>query len=179
MDELIRFENTFKVLQQYGRDVANTYRSSLEMNDKKATGKLISSIDYNININGEMLQVFLNLEEYWKYVENGRKAYGKHKNGEWPKGAFPPVGKLIEWIRVRQLPTKESTHNKNLPTEKQLSYLIGRKIAEEGIKPKPILQGTLDFLNQKYHALIKEAVMKDISEAVSKTGFTTVIQFLK
>lgn len=164
MEDWIRFDNVINVMGQYGNDVVNTYRQSLEDNDKKASGNLISSIGYDIQIDGNHLRCELNMADYYYYVENGRKA-----------GKFPPPDKILEWIQVK--PVKPYEKNGRIPTEKQLAYLIGKKISEEGIKPSPILEATLNILNEKYMPLFHEAVQKDIGDMAG--NLLSILQFRK
>lgn len=56
--------------------------------------------------------------------------------------------------------------NGKLPTQKQLAFLISRKIATEGIDPKPMLKKTLDQLNGFYLEMIKDAISEDIKKSI-------------
>ena len=56
--------------------------------------------------------------------------------------------------------------NGKLPTEKQLAFLISRKIATVGIEPKPMLKKTLDQLNGYYIEMIKDAIAEDVQKAI-------------
>jgi hypothetical protein len=55
----------------------------------------------------------------------------------------------------------------NLPTEKQLAYLISRKIALEGTPETDLLKNTLETVNAKYDELISEAIDKDLDEGLT------------
>lgn len=131
----------------------NSYKSTLENKGKRATGNLMNSIKGKVKISGKYIIVSLNLEDYWKYVEYGRKP-----------GKFPPVNKIREWIRVKPILPQPSSGR--LPTVNQLAFLIGRSIARNGIKPTNALKQTInDFdLVGKIYNFLEEEIQKQISE---------------
>ena len=113
-------------------------------------GKLLDSIRYIYTVNGKTFEISLNLAYYWRYVEYGRRP-----------GKFPPPDKILEWIRIKPILPRPMANGK-LPTEKQLAYLIGRKIAEKGIEAGKQLQDTIDEINNKYLVRIYNAIDKDV-----------------
>lgn len=124
------------ILEQYGNIVIDNYRRLSYQGDSVASGRLVNSLGSFV-VSGEgTYELFLRLEDYWKYVEYGRGP-----------GKFPPLEKIREWIDVK--PVIPTVYNGKLPTLDQLAYLIGRKIATEGIQPKNYLQNTLDELDLK------------------------------
>lgn len=124
------------ILEQYGNIVIDNYRRLSYQGDSVASGRLVNSLGSFV-VSGEgTYELFLRLEDYWKYVEYGRGP-----------GKFPPLEKIKEWIDVK--PVIPTVYNGKLPTVDQLAYLIGRKIATEGIQPKNYLQNTLDELDLK------------------------------
>lgn len=152
MDELFKFPNLERVLNEYGQAVQDEYKLRL-LNDKKtASFNLVDSVRYIYTSNGRKFEISLNLAPYWRYVEYGRKP-----------GKFPPPDKILEWVRIKPLLPRENDNGK-LPTEKQLAYLIGRKIAKEGIEAGNQLQDTVDAINHTYTLKIYDAIDKDLAE---------------
>lgn len=149
-EELIRFPNLERVLQEYGLEVQDKYKERLLTDDKKASGGLLDSVRYIYTNSGRKYEISLNLAYYWRYVEYGRRP-----------GKFPPPDKILEWIRIKPVLPRPNANGK-LPTEKQLAYLIGRKIAREGIEAGNQLQETLEDINNRYLVRIYEAIDKDI-----------------
>ena len=137
-----------EVLNRYGELLAVRYKSYVP----EASGKLVQSVDYEVKVDGDSYIVGLNLEEYWYYVENGRKA-----------GKFPPVGNIMRWIKMKPVLPRPLKNGK-LPTEKQLAFLIGRKIAEEGTEGKNIMAKTIEEVNNEMLMSIKMAILEDIKE---------------
>ncbi len=94
-----------------------------------ATGEMANSLKSIVKYDDRYLMIYLDTVEYFKYVNDGRSA-----------GKFPPINKIKEWIKVKHiLPTPIKG---KLPTENQLAYLIGRKIALEGTKGTHSLEKT-------------------------------------
>lgn len=141
--------NVRQILDQYCSEFRNLYKNKLILNNKKATGNLIQSIDTHIKIGGFVLTVVLNVADYYKYVEEGRKP-----------GKFPPLAAIKQWIKDKPILPRENENGK-LPTEDQLAFLIGRKIAQEGIQPGYQLKDTLEQLNSTYINKLQEALKRD------------------
>lgn len=147
----LKFPNVERVLKAYADSAGDTYRSYMRLGGKDASGKLSQSAKADVRIEGTSYQVVMQLEEYWKWVESGRKAGGK----------FPPLTKIREWIDVKPI-TPRPMKNGKLPTLNQLAYLIGRKIATKGITPSPVLELTVDDLNERFMGELKEALAQDL-----------------
>lgn len=155
---MIEFRHLQEALAQYAQAIADKYKTNLESSGRRATGQLITSVNTVVVVNENEFAIDLNLEDYWKYVEEGRGA-----------GKFPPPDKILEWIRVKPiLPTPLA--NGKLPTEQQLAFLIGRKIANEGFQGTHDLQHTMEEVD--YEEIIVEALDKDIMG-----GLDEILQF--
>lgn len=148
------WDNTYKVLQEYAVRLRNTYQDKLIKDGKIASGELLNSVEYIIDRDGNSISVSLQLAEYWKWVENGRGP-----------GKFPPIDAIMSWIRIKPIIPDERSGR--LPTEKQLAYLIGRKIAEEGIEAGNQLSDTQKELQEEWMRKIEEAITKDVEENVN------------
>lgn len=111
--------------------ILDIYRQEVSSNNKIASGALLNT-SIETEVRGEHYLVYLNLPTYWKYVEYGREP-----------GKFPPIDKIKEWIRIKPLIPEARTRGK-VPTTDQLAFLVSRSIANDGIKPTPILENTLN-----------------------------------
>lgn len=153
MDALIKFENLQRVLGEFAVELRNIYQDNLIRDNKIATGNLLNSVDYKVQYDDRAIWVELHLEDYYKWVENGRAP-----------GKFPPPDKIMEWIRVK--PIIPDDRGGRLPTEQQLAFLIGRKIAEEGIEPGNQLHNAMDDIYHQFEEKIDEAIALDVNDAV-------------
>lgn len=152
---MIKFDNLQQVLEEYGNVIAEQYKSNLKANGHKATGNLINSITSHITVNGNEYAIELTLEDYYKYVEEGRRP-----------GKFPPVDKILQWIKVKHiLPTPI---NGKLPTEKQLAFLISRKIAEKGTKGTYDLEKAMDNTINEWDEKITDALDMDVMSCIDE-----------
>lgn len=143
-------------LNEIAKWIADAYRNQLEKDGTLASGALYRSIHEYVEIEGDKYYVTIELEDYWKYVENGRKA-----------GKFPPINKIRDWIEVK--PVVPTSVNGKVPTTNQLAYLISRKIANEGIEGKHSLEkamkGTDNWIKQ-FCDIIVEEYHKEINEII-------------
>lgn len=150
----LTFNNLEKALTNFLNDFVSTYKSLLIRDNKKASGDLINSIKaLNIEFNTTKYTGSISLKNYWKYVEYGRKP-----------GKFPPPKKILNWVKVKKILPKPIKGIK--PTEKQLAFLISRKIARDGIKPGNQFSEALNLVWTKYEKIISDAITKDLSETI-------------
>ena len=99
----------------------------------------------------------MELADYWKYVENGRKA-----------GKWPPISAIAKWIEIKPVLPRPMDNGK-LPTTQQLAFLISRKIGLEGIAPRPLLQKSVDNVWDVFEEYIAEAFAKDLENDIEIT----------
>lgn len=154
INEEIRLDNVRMVLDEYALKFQELIKRKIVEQDKVASGNLLASIHTEVNINGDVYTVYLHSEHYLKFIELGTKPH------------WPPPQPMIEWVKNKKLPTKESTGNKSLPTEKQLAYLVSRKISEVGTKPVPVIAETQEELNEAYIPRLQAALELDIYNAL-------------
>ena len=149
---MIRFTNTLEVLNDFGRFLVEEYKDKLILNDAIASGSLYDSITYIIEDRGKSIEVKLSLNDYAKYIENGRKP-----------GKWPPISAIQKWIEIKPVLPRPMS-NGQLPTTAQLAFLISRKIGLEGIAPKPLLQECINNVWDVMKEFLEEALAKDIQE---------------
>lgn len=155
MEEIIRWYNLQQVLEEYAIKLRNTYQDKLILSDRIASGDLLNSVDYIIESDNMSISVSLELAKYWRFVEYDTKPH------------FPPMDKILEWIRIK--PVIPDNRNGKLPTEKQLAFLVARKISQEGTKGSNDLHDAIKEINDEFRERIDEAITKDIQE-----GFTVI-----
>lgn len=155
-ENTLNFANLRKVFEQYGKHAAELYKYNLGLTGKNASRRLSDSTKYFVKVAGRSISVGLRLEEYWKYVEYGRKP-----------GKFPPPSAILKWIEVKPIIPRPDD-NGRYPSPKSLAFLIGRKIAREGIEPTPILETTSEQVYAKFIAAIRDALQKDIGNQLGR-----------
>ena len=144
------------VLEDYKKEFENLYKSKLE--ERRASGRLIKSIKTKYEVNGSVYEVSVDLENWWYWLEHGRKPTSK--------GKHCPIEPIITWVKAKGIVPREI--NGKLPTETQLAYAIRHKIDTEGYNGGQYMQQTLDEINGKYTKLLQEALTKCVDSYVIK-----------
>ena len=144
------------------QDITNNFcvelKARLRTNKSIASGDLVNSVKGIVKQNGKYIVISIQLEDYWRFLEYGRKA-----------GKYPPLSAIRKWISVKPVLPRPIETGK-LPTINQLAYLIGRKISENGIKAKPFLKPTItdfDLINKVYNEvtnLINKQLQQDLED---------------
>ena len=110
------YDNTIRLLEEYGRQFAEQYKQNLLNSGRTATSNLINSISTRVVVNDTAIELYLDLADYYYYIENGRSA-----------GSFPPVDKILQWIHAKPILPRDGVRlimkNSVLLKERQLSRL--------------------------------------------------------
>lgn len=138
------------VLTLYKTRLEELVKRKIEQKDKIASGNLLASISTRVELDGVQYIVYLDSLKYLKFLETGTKPH------------WPPTEPILQWVRDKKLPTREYTGNKSLPTEKQVAYLVRKKISEKGTLPNYIIAETVEELNEEFMPLLLEALKTDI-----------------
>ena len=146
--ELLNFENLRQTLEEYGQEVRNLYQDKLITHDRVASGELLNSVEFEVEGDGQRWEVSLNVAKYWKYVENDTRPH------------WPPVNKILEWIRVKPVLPRPDKNGK-LPTPEGLAFLIARKISRVGTKGTHDLEESIEEINERYREKIVYAIARD------------------
>lgn len=133
--------NLKSTLNTVAKQILDEYR-------KQYPSDLTKSAQANVVEMDGKYYIQLELASYWKFVEFGRKP-----------GKFPPQGAILKWMKKESIIPRGTKGN--IPSKKSLAFLIGRKIAKDGIEGKYPLQKTMDNLDNIGDKLA-EAAMNDI-----------------
>lgn len=147
----MEFQNTQKVLNQYAQRLIERYRDNLKTDNSIASGALYDNITYQVNTGVQSFEVVITLEDYWKYVESGRRAGAK----------MPPIDAIADWITVKPIIPRMDSSGR-VPSVRQLAYLISRSISIKGIPAKNGFQKAYDSLLDELYQDIRNAVVMDL-----------------
>lgn len=154
--DTLTFNNLQQVLDDFTKDVAETYRGLLLRDGKNATGELISSIrPMTPELAGGAFECSLSLAPYWKYVESGRRP-----------GKFPPIDNILEWVKAKPQLARPNRLDRKEISQKQLAFLVARKIATKGIQPGNQLKEALDIVYARWKDRIDAAITADIETVI-------------
>lgn len=129
------------------------YKQAIKDSGHYASGDLCNTATYKIKWDGKYFELYFNLEDYWKHIENGTKPH------------FPPISAIENWITVKHI--IPSTNNGRVPTTKQLAYVIAREISQNGTKATKLLQKTIDGADDLINMLV-ELIEKQLEEEIEK-----------
>lgn len=152
------FKHTMKALNDFGQKIVDNYRAELEACNYQ-DGQLYRTLSYSVKMgNNSSWLISISLEEYWKYIEYGRRP-----------GKMPPVSAIENWIKVKQIlprPITLKSGKSVVPTIPQLSFLIARKIGRDGIRPRPFFKQSFEDAKREFLQKIEEAILADIKESL-------------
>lgn len=170
-DELMNLENLQQVLEDLARDIEAGYKDSLERNDHYTTlgseaRKLLRSIKTHVEVGEQSFEVTMDLEHYWKYVEEGvrgdRNATSPYKNPGWKAYPF-----IAQWIQVKPIIPRPGASGR-IPSPKSLAYLFTRSIVRHGTTGTHDLQKTKDAVIPMYRERISAALGRDVENYIRK-----------
>lgn len=152
------FRHTMKALNDFGQKIVDNYKAELEACNYQ-DGQLYRTLSYSVKMdNNSSWLISISLEEYWKYIEYGRRP-----------GKMPPVSAIENWIKVKQIlprPITLKSGKSVVPTIPQLSFLIARKIGRDGIRPRPFFKQSFEDAKREFLQKIEEAILADIKESL-------------
>lgn len=152
--EDIKWTRLTEVLNEFADAFIQNARNNLDANQSNASYNLYNSFEKVIEVGEDYFKVSISLADYWQYLEKGRGP-----------GKFPPVDKIKEWIEVKPVnPTPLS--NGKTPSVEQLSFLISRKIANEGTEGKPFFEPAKEQTIREFEDKINEAIDEDVSNFI-------------
>lgn len=178
------------ILNEYGAKVEAELTDNLEFDGKLATGKLKDSVRYRVVILGKQYVFEIFMEEYWKYVDKGRRA-----------GKPPPQKAILGWLTAKRIGSfdlgkrktntgkgikgnesvgKKSIMSTVLQQQKALAFLIARKIGKHGTKGSGFYTNTfksghagdIEPLEQELSELLERDVkvmIEEVKQEITKT----------
>lgn len=148
----IKWTRLTETLNQFADRFIELARNNLDRNNTNASRELYDSFEKIIEIGEDYYSVKISLADYWTYVENGRGP-----------GKFPPPPAIREWIEVKPVTPTPGINGKT-PSVEQLTFLISRKIANEGTSPQPFFEPAKEEAIRQFKDEIDQAISKDVDE---------------
>ncbi len=152
--EDIKWTRLTEVLNEFADAFIENARNNLDVNQSNASYNLYNSFEKVIEVGEDYFKVSVSLADYWQYLERGRGP-----------GKFPPVDKIKEWIEVKPVNLTPLSNGKT-PSVEQVSFLIGRKIANEGTEGQPFFEPAKEQTIREFEDKINQAVEEDVSNFI-------------
>lgn len=163
-DNGIQWTETTRVLNEFAQSIVDTYKEKIQ---EYSSGRLYNSITFKTSISGKGLKITINLADYWKYIEYGRR-----------KGAkMPPIKAIKDWIEVRNIvprPKKLPSGKTEIPTTESLAYMIARSISKKGIPARPYMQQSIDDNMDAFLRDLSIAVESDIADYIIESAVSKI-----
>lgn len=169
-----KFISVSSILKDYGLKIINALKKNLEQHT--ASHVLQQSIDFSVAIFGNVYTMSIQMEDYWRYVEYGRRA-----------GKFPPPESIFKWTTAKGFSINETARSFGIKgkinresVRRQLAFLIGRKIAKFGIPATHFASKVLgqDFIQSgALTAPIWVNLRNDLEATIGKQVTIEVINF--
>jgi hypothetical protein len=174
----IKFTEIEDVLVKYATRIALDAEKNLRSNkngkDSNASGSLSESITITpVEFFGSNYSIEIKMLDYWEWVNDGR-----------PPGGRPPVSKIIQWIKDKQLrlddkgttargykrdgtlisksKKKVIMGNKKVSILEATAYKIAAKIGKFGTKATDFLTDAIDTHSKDLVQEMKQSLRKDI-----------------
>ena len=155
-NELMSFPRTTEVLGLLADDVRAGYIDQLKKHGhptRDGVDRLTDTITTQVEVDGKKFTASLNMNFYWKYLEEGTRPH------------WPPKNAILNWINIKPVIPRPD-QNGVKPTNNQLAFLISRKIHDEGTKGTHGFETTRDAVLPMYYERIEQALAEDIGDFV-------------
>ena len=148
-----------RIIQNWGNELIKQLQNNLLKNKSNASSSLSQSITPEITQPATGYNLSIMMQDYWFYVENGRKPTQGGGSGELYKNIY-------EWIQnKRDLQVNVISKSPDrIAATKSLAYVITRKIHREGTKAKPFVSPALkQVTTQTLATRISEYIVESLT----------------
>lgn len=155
-DELMEFPRTIEVLGHLADDVRAGYIDQLKKHGhptRYGVDRLDQTITTEVTVDGKSFTASLNMNHYWKYLEEGTRPH------------WPPSSAILNWVEIKPVIPRPDG-NGRIPTPKQLAFLISRKIAKHGTEGTHGFETTREAVLPMYYEKIEQALAEDVGAYV-------------
>ena len=165
----MEWKNTKLVLDEFGKQFIDAYRSGLDAKNANASRDLYNSLNFEVKIGKQSISLDILLNDYWKYLEYGCKGTETSYPDAYYPAHFPPTKAIEEGIKIK--PVIPEQRNGKLPTQKQLAFLIARSINKKGIEPRFIFRDAVDDIWEQLKDALNEAIEKDVENNIKEINY--------
>ena len=161
-DELMSFPRTEEVMRQLAEEFRQEYIKNLVRDGRFTyfgTERLVDTITAKVTVDDKSFTASLNMNAYWESLEygtgpeRGRAQY------------WPPTQAIARWVQVKPAIPRPGD-NGRIPTPKQLTYFIKKKIHDEGTKGTHDFEKTQNEVLPRYYERIGTALSEDIGDYI-------------
>jgi len=152
----IEWKRLTQVLNEAGDHFIELARENLTSNNSNASYNLYNSFEKIIEVGEDYYSIKISLADYWKYTNYGRGP-----------GKMPPIDVIKNWIEVKHIEPTPDLNGKT-PSIDQLSFLIARKIGNEGTEGAIFFEPAKEQTIRDFEQRIDLAIQEDVSDYILK-----------
>ena len=132
----MQLKETREALNKFAKYVIQQARTNLTKGKKNVTKELYNSLDYNININPNNVNVIFEMEDYGTFQDLGVSGTKKKYNTPYSYTTkMPPTKAFSQWVVRKGLEGTRDKKTGRFLTRKSLQYAVATNIFKYGIKP--------------------------------------------
>lgn len=146
----LTYDNLRRVLDEWADRLKEQYIQNI-IDHKRPTTRntLVDTIEVDVTQDGEVFHIVLTLQDYWKYIEKGTRPH------------FPPLDAIREWVTIKPVLPRPNKNGK-LPSERDLAFMIAKKISKVGTKGKPSLKSAIKSTGEQFKDEVQRAIAQDV-----------------
>ena len=132
----MQLKETRETLNKFAKYVIQQARTNLTKGKKNVTKELYNSLDYNININPNNVNVIFEMEDYGIFQDLGVSGTKTKYNTPYSYTTkMPPPKAFSQWVVRKGLKGTRDKKTGRFLSRKSLQYAVARNIFKYGIKP--------------------------------------------
>ena len=163
----MQLKETGEALNKFAKYVIQQARTNLTKGKKNVTKDLYNSLDYNININPNNVNVIFEMEDYGMFQDLGVSGTKKKYNTPYSYTTkMPPTKAFSQWVVRKGLEGTRDKKTGRFLTRKSLQYAVATNIFKYGIKPSMFFTKPFERAFENLPPELQESFGIDIENAI-------------
>jgi len=163
----MQLKETREALNKFAKYVIQQARTNLTKGKKNVTKELYNSLDYNININPNNVNVIFEMEDYGTFQDLGVSGTKKKYNTPYSYTTkMPPTKAFSQWVVRKGLEGTRDKKTGRFLSRKSLQYAVATNIFKYGIKPSMFFTKPFERAFENLPPELQESFGIDIENAI-------------
>ena len=163
----MQLKETKEALNKFAKYVIQQARTNLTKGKKNVTKELYNSLDYNININPNNVNVIFEMEDYGTFQDLGVSGTKKKYNTPYSYTTkMPPTKAFSQWVVRKGLEGTRDKKTGRFLSRKSLQYAVARNIFKYGIKPSMFFTKPFERAFKNLPSELQDSFGIDIENAI-------------
>ena len=163
----MRLKETRNTLNKFAKYVIQQARTNLTKGKKNVTKALYNSLDYNININPNNVNVIFEMEDYGIFQDFGVSGTKTKYNTPYSYTTkMPPPKAFSQWVVRKGLKGTRDKKTGRFLSRKSLQYAVARNIFKYGIKPSMFFTKPFERAFKNLPSELQDSFGIDIENAI-------------